>query len=83
MDPVTALTLVVTVINTLAKLEPELVTAAQNLKTFGTTLFEEFTGQKISDTDLATLEAKIDDIHAQLQQPLPAPQPGDPDYKAP
>ena len=71
MDPTAAIELVLTVINVATKLYPEIVTTAGNLKTFGSTLFQEFTGTKISDADLATLEAKIDDIHAQLQAPIP------------
>ena len=71
MDPVTAITTVLTVINTFAKVYPEVVQGLENLKKFGTTLFEEFTGSSISDTDLATLEAGIDDIHTRLQVPIP------------
>lgn len=83
MDPVTALGTVITVINTLAGLEPEMVKAWGNLKTFGTALFEEFTGQPISDADRVALETQLDDLHAQLQVPLPPAQPGDPDYVDP
>lgn len=83
MDPLTAITTVVTVINTLAKLEPEIVQGFANLKVFGTALFEQFTGSTISDADRATLEAKLDELHDQLQVPLPAAQPGDPDYVPP
>ena len=71
MDPTAAISLVLTVINVATKLYPEIVTTAGNLKTFGTTLFEEFTGTKISDADLATLEAEVDDIHARLQISIP------------
>ena len=71
MDPVTAITTVLTVINVISKVYPDVVEAFGNLKTFGTTLFEEFTGSSISDADLATLEAGIDNIHNQLQVPIP------------
>ena len=71
MDATQAITLVLTVINVAVKLYPEIAATASNLKTFGTTLFNEFTGTKISDADLATLEAQIDAIHSQLQAPIP------------
>ena len=71
MDATQAITLVLTVINVAVKLYPEIAATAGNLKTFGATLFAEFTGTKISDADLATLEAQIDAIHNQLQAPIP------------
>lgn len=83
MDPVTAITTVVTVVTELAKLEPVFVQAWDNLKPFGIALYTKLTGGTISDADLATLEAQLDALHAQLQQPLSAAQPGDPDYVAP
>lgn len=83
MDPVAALETVATVINTLAKVWPEVVAAGANLKTFGVTLYQEFTGTPISAADQASLEARIDQLSAQLQAPLPDAQPGDPDYVAP
>lgn len=71
MDAAAAISLTLTVINFISKEYPDIVAAAGNLKTFGTRLFEEFTGAQISDDDLATLEAKVDELSAQLQQPLP------------
>jgi len=71
MDPVTAIATVLTVINTIAKVYPDVVEGVENLKKFGATLFQEFTGGSISDADLATLEADIDALHAQLQVPIP------------
>lgn len=71
MDPMTALSTVLTVVNTLAKLEPTFVAAWNNVKPFGVALYEKLTGQTISDADLVTLEAQLDALSAQLQEPLP------------
>lgn len=71
MDVTAALSTIITVINTLAKLEPTFVSTWENLKPYATTLYQEFTGQDISDEDLLKLEAALDDLHAKFQEPLP------------
>ena len=73
MDATTAITAVVTVINFLIKEEPDIAAGISNLKTFGTRLFQEFTGSQISDDDLATLEAQVDALAAQIQALQPPP----------
>ena len=73
MDTAAAISLIVTVINTLIKLEPEIASGFTNLKGFATTLFEEFTGTPISDADLATLEAQVDALADQIAALQPPP----------
>jgi len=51
MDPVTALTTVVTVITELGKLEPVFVQAWDNAKPFAVALYQKLTGQTISAAD--------------------------------
>lgn len=67
MDFTVALGIVTQVIQVLDQYGPEVVAAIPDLKKFGVDLVEELTGTPISDADLATLEATIDDLHNQLQ----------------
>lgn len=68
-----ALTLALTVVETLTKFAPQFVTTWSDLKPFATTLFEQFKGAQISADELVELEAKIDELAARLQEPLPEP----------
>jgi len=72
MDAATAIGLVTTAIDVFTKVEPVLAQAITDLKPFAVALFEKFTGQNISDTDRADLEARIDDMHNQIQAPIPS-----------
>jgi len=38
-------------------------------------------GEKVTEAQQAELEALIDAVYAESQEPLPPAQPGDPDYK--
>ena len=72
MDITAAIALSVTVIETLIKVAPLAVQAIGDLKVFAVTLFERFTGQTITDEQRVELEASIDALHNEFQQPIPA-----------
>lgn len=72
MDTALALSLVSTAIKTFIEVEPTIVKAISDLKPFAKALFERFTGKAISDVDRAALDAKIDELHAEFQAPIPA-----------
>lgn len=76
-----ALATVLTVIETLTKLAPQLVATWNDLKPFATALYTQFKGAEPTEAELAELEAKIDELAARLQVPLPEAQVGDPDYQ--
>ena len=78
-----ALATVLTVIETLSKLEPVFVSTWNNLKPFAVSLFTQFKGEEPTADELTELERQIDALAATLQEPLPAAQPGDPDYQPP
>lgn len=71
MDATTALNLVTTVISTLVKVEPVIVQGITDLKPFASALYQKFTGQEISADERTALEAKIDELSAEFQQPIP------------
>jgi hypothetical protein len=73
MDPATAIGLAVTVINTIIKLEPQIVSGFTNLKGFASTLVQEFTGAPITDDNLALLEAQVDALADQIAALQPPP----------
>ena len=77
-----ALSSVLLVVETLTKLAPQFVATWNDLKPFAATLYAQFKGAEVTDAELAELEAKIDELAARLQDPLPAAQLGDPDYTA-
>ncbi len=82
MDPATILTVVLTSVSTLVKIMPQLIQAGTDLKPFAEALYAELTGSAITDDQRAAINAGIDALFARLETPLPAAQPGDPDYKA-
>ena len=75
---------VLTVIDLAGKMLPQIMATATDLKPFASALFTQLSGGAApTDTELAALEAKIDELAARLQAPLPPAQPGDPDYVKP
>lgn len=78
-----AATLVLTAVQTLAKLAPQFVATWNDLQPFANALYQQFKGSAPTDAEQADLEAKIDALAARLQQSLPDAQPGDPDYVPP
>jgi len=77
------LTIVLTAIETLVKFEPTIVQAGADLKPYAAALYQQLTGQAITDDQRASLEAGVDALFARLEVPLPPAQPGDPDYVPP
>lgn len=83
MDPIAAANAVLAVIEVLAKLEPVFVSTWTNLKPFAAALMAQFKGVAPTADELTALEVQVDALAARLQVPLPAAQPGDPDYTKP
>lgn len=71
MDAATAIATVLTVIRTASEVAPVIIEGISDLKAFAVALYQKFTGEDISADDLANLEAQIDALHAELQEPLP------------
>ena len=77
-----ALSTVLTVVETLTKLAPTFVATWNDLKPFAQSLYTQFNdGVAPTDAQLTELEAQLDALAARLQEPLPAAQPGDPDFQ--
>lgn len=75
--------IVLTAISTLIKVAPQIVQTVNDLKPYATALYKQLTGTLPTPAEQATMEAGIDALFARLEQPLPAAQPGDPDYIKP
>jgi hypothetical protein len=79
-----ALPIVLTVIEQLIAAAPSIIKVGIDLKPFAETLYSKLTGgAALTDTERTALRAGVDSLYARLQVPLPAAQPGDPDYVAP
>lgn len=50
---------------------PDVIKAVSDAKPFAEQIFNTLRGKEITAEDLAALEAKIDSLAAQLQEPLP------------
>lgn len=83
MDPTAIISLVLSAVETLVKVEPQIMQTITDLKPYAHALYLEWTGQQPTDDQRATMSAGIDALFARLEAPLPAAQPGDPDYVAP
>lgn len=71
MNPQLILT-VAGIIKTLIDVGPDVIKGVQDAKPFAEQLVKTIFGKKeITNEELAELEAKIDDLAAQLQEPLP------------
>lgn len=75
------LTTVLTAVEVLMKVMPSVMKTVDDVRPFAESFFAQLKGEELSDEDLIELEAKIDDLAAQLQVPLPPAQPGDPDFE--
>lgn len=66
------LEIVAEVIETAVKLGPTVIQGVEDAKPFAQALIDTLMNKKvISQTDLDALEAKVDALSAQLQEPLP------------
>lgn len=74
---------IITVLQTVVSALPGAVTTVEQLVALGQKFFTATNGTDPTDADIAALRAGIDSDVAAALQPLPAPQPGDPDYVAP
>lgn len=71
MDPLAAIGLVTSAVEVAMKVYPVIVQGVENLKPFAVALYEKYTGEPITPEQRNELEAKIDDLHLQFQQPIP------------
>ena len=67
IDVATAINVTIQAIQTLIELEPEIMAGVSDLKLFATNLYRGIRGEPISDQELADLEARVDELHAELQ----------------
>lgn len=74
---------VLTAVEVLTKFQPLIVQAGADLKPYAVALYQKFTGTDLTDEQRAALEAGVDALYARAMEPLPAAQPGDPDYQPP
>lgn len=74
---------IITVLQTVVSALPGAVTTVEQLVALGQKFFTATNGTAPTDADIAALRAGIDSDVAAALQPLPAAQPGDPDYVAP
>lgn len=72
MDPIAAISLVTTAIETAIKVAPILIEGIKDLKTFGVALYEKYTGTAITPENRLLLETRIDELHTEFQKPIPA-----------
>lgn len=83
MDPVT-LALIEKIVTTAAALAPTVIQGFKDFEPFAVLIWDSIVkGQAITPEETAAIEAKLADLSNQLQQALPAAQPGDPDYVPP
>lgn len=72
MDPITILNLISKAVTVAMEVYPIAVKTIEDAKPFAIRLYKEFSGKSdITDEELAALEASLDALSAQLQQPLP------------
>lgn len=63
---------IASIIKTLVDVGPDVIKGVQDAKPFATQIVKSLFGkEEISQEDLTELEARIDDLAAQLQVPLP------------
>lgn len=74
------LTLVLTVLELLAKAVPVIIKTGTDLKPFAVSLYKQFKGSDLTEAERTELEAAVDAQYANFMRPLPPAQPGDPDY---
>lgn len=80
MDALAVITTVAGVIKTAVDIGPTVIKTIDDAKPFAEALYRALTGNEITGDQLAELEVRIAALSAELQQPLPPAQPGDPDY---
>jgi hypothetical protein len=78
MDAAAIIALIGTVIKTAVDLTPTVIKTVQDAEPFALTIWNNLVNKKvITVDDLATLEAQLTALSAQLQAPLPSEQPDD------
>lgn len=82
MGATAILSIVLTALDTLVKVAPQVVQTVGDLKPYAEQLYRNLTGQEATDEQRAAMAAGIEALFARMETPLPPAQPGDPDYKA-
>lgn len=78
MDAATIISSIENVINLAAKA----ASTGASVYGYAEAIWNTIGGKEPTETDLAALETQVDAMHAEIQAPLPAAQPGDPDFGA-
>ncbi len=71
MDATAVIAAISAVIQAAVKLGPSVIQLEQDAQPFAQAIYGMFTGTNVTPEQLAALEAKIDDLVAQLEVPLP------------
>lgn len=71
---------VLAVLELTAKFLPVVIQTGTDLKPFAEGLFKQFKGGELTDDERTELRAAVDAQYAKAMEPLPPPQPGDPDF---
>ena len=75
--------LVSMIILKLIEAAPTVIKTVDDVTPFAKRLISVAKGDTVTPEQQAELEAMVDKLYAESQEPLPPAQPGDPDYKAP
>lgn len=71
MDAIAILEVLAKVVKVAVDLGPTVIKGAEDAKPFAQAIFNLFQGKTVTQAQLDELEARIDDLAAQLQRPLP------------
>lgn len=80
MDALSIISLVSTIIQGVSKAAPIVFQGISDAKPFAMDLYSRITGQPVSTADETVIDAMLASLTTRLEAPLPAAQPGDPDY---
>lgn len=75
-----ALAIALMVVEKLIQYAPRVVQTINDLRPFATAVFTEIKGSGPTEQEQSDLNAQIDALYQRAIQPLPPPEPGDPDY---
>ncbi len=71
MDPISVITRIASIIQKISQLAPTAIQTVNDAKPFAQLLYHTLAkGEKVTETELDELEAKITDLSNQLQKPL-------------
>lgn len=71
MEAAAIIAIVAKAIKVAVDVGPTVIETVENAKPFATAIYDAIKGKQVTQGDLDALEARIDDLAAQLQEPLP------------